>query len=102
MNKAASIHEVFNNLVADKQVKVNTKDSISHDLLRIRLVKLFSRHKATMAAMGFADESERLSMCASFDAVTGLSTFTTTKRRYRGTTSYEIVVEDKEIPNAVV
>lgn len=87
----ASISEVFNNLIADKQVKVNTGNSIAHDLLRIRLVKLFSDHKDTMDAIGFADESAKLSCCASFDRVSGVSIFTIARRKYAGTTSYEIV-----------
>lgn len=87
----AKIHEVFNQLVTDKQVKIKTTTVTAHDLLRTRLCKLFSHHKDTLEAIGFSDSSSSLSVCASFDADSGVSTYRLQLRKHSKEVTYEIV-----------
>ena len=73
--------EIFNRLVEEKHLVVKTGDFKSHDGLRIRLVKLFSRHKSVLEDIGFDDGTSILSVCAKFDPATGNSTFHIQRRQ---------------------
>jgi len=77
----ARVSEIFNRLVEEKHLVIKTGDFKSHDSLRIRLVKLFSRHKIVLEDIGFDDGSSILSVCAKFEATTGHSTFHIQRRQ---------------------
>lgn len=77
----ARIHEVFNRLVEQKHIVIKTGDLKSHDAIRIRLVKLFTRHKNMLEDLGADDGSCVLSVCATFDLASGRSTFHIKKKK---------------------
>lgn len=87
----ARIHDVFNQLIADKQVSIKTASKLAHENLRVRLCKLLSRHKFTMADIGYSDPDSVLSVCATFDGTNGTSTYSLALRRRAAATTYEIV-----------
>lgn len=88
----ARTSEIFNRLVEEKHIAVKTKTTISHESLRIRLVKLFSRHKIVLEDIGFDDGTNVLSVCASFNVDTGVSTFHIRRRKHKEEVQdYEIV-----------
>lgn len=87
------IHQLFNQLVEKKKISISTKDAISHENLRTRLVKLFSRHKSTLSDIGYDDGSGTLSVCAEFLAESGISTYKIDKRKRKETTEYELIEE---------
>ena len=77
----ARIHEIFNRLVEEKHIVIHTASISAHDSLRIRLVKLFSRHKDMLEDLGADDGSSVLSVCATYDVDSGNSTFHIQKRK---------------------
>lgn len=77
----ARVSEIFNRLVEEKHLVIKTDDFKSHDALRIRLVKLYSRHKSVLEDIGFDDGTSTLSVCAQFDVATGHSTFHIQRRQ---------------------
>ena len=87
----ANVVRIFNQLVEDRHIVINTGNFKAHNGLRIRLVKLFSRHKNMLEDIGFDDGSSVLSLCASWNATSGHSTFHIQRRKQSVTLDFEIV-----------
>lgn len=98
----ATIHQIFNRLVENpgKEIQVRNKDKQAHENLRIRLVKLFSKHKSVLDSLGAADDSASKSLCADYQEDSGLSSFRIGNRRNSELTDFQIV-EDSEDDNAL-
>ena len=96
----ASTQQIFNKLVADTSISIKTKSRRAHDNLRIRLVKLYSRHKNTMRDIGYDVSVDGFGVCASYSNDTGLSVFTLNTPRKSKPMDYQIVETEEEINNA--
>lgn len=77
----ASVLEIFNRLVEEKHITIKTSNFKTHDALRIRLVKCYSRHKDLLRDIGVDDGSSSLSVCAMFAPSSGTSTFHIRRRK---------------------
>lgn len=95
----ARIVEIFNKLVEDHHIVVKTGDQKSHDALRIRLVKLFSRHKSLLEDIGVDDGTSILSVCATYQPDTGHSTFHIQRRKALEASKEFEIVESPEATN---
>jgi hypothetical protein len=87
----AKVLEIFNRLVEEKHLVVHTGNLSSHHALRIRLVKLYSKHKDLLDSIGVDDGTGFLSVCASFDGASGNSTYHIQKRKQSAALEFEIV-----------
>lgn len=95
----ARLKEIFNRLVEEKILVIRTVDKATHESLRIRLVKLFARHKAVLEDIGADDGTGELSVCAYFDVDSGTSTFRIQERKTKQSSQdFEIV----EMPKGTV
>lgn len=79
----AKIKEVFNSLVETKSLRIRTGTKQEHERLRIRLVKCFSAHKKLLASIGASDDSDSLSLSATYFPDEGISNFYIRARQSR-------------------
>lgn len=87
----ATVHKIFNQLVETKQLQIKTLSTAAHESLRSRLCKLFSKHKTVLTDLGLGDGTESLSICASFENGTGVSTFRIAPRKQEAPIEFEIL-----------
>lgn len=64
-----------------KLLTLRTETKEAHEKIRVRLVKMFTRHKDTLAAIGYDSADGTLSLCARFEKDAGMSTFKIDKRK---------------------
>lgn len=84
---------IFNQLVTGREIKIRTGTKKEHDNLRTSLCKRFKKHKALLSAIGFADDSATLSLCATYLADAGVSHFRIATRK-QDSKEWEVVTDE--------
>lgn len=91
----STIHKLFSLLVERGTISVRSDSTRDHENLRVRLVKMYSRHRIILDSIGCDDESTVLSLAGTYSDVSKTSTFALRRGRRSGINNpikeYEIV-----------
>lgn len=88
----STLNKVFNQLIEAGSVTVRSPSTRHHDNLRTYLCKLFTAHKETMRSIGYSEEIDNLSVCATYSEAAGLSEFRIAQaKKMVGRVDYEII-----------
>ena len=93
----AIVNQIFNKLVLDSTVTVNSPSRRAHHNLRIRLHKLLVNHRNLMESIG--DDSNAMRLGSRYDAEAKQSTFSLVSPTNSPT--YEIIEQDAPIRTVV-
>lgn len=98
----AKVSQIFNKLVEERKISIKTGDKKSHDALRIRLVKLFTRHKTMLDSLGASDDSSTLSLSAEYQDSKGISQyFIRPAKKFGAEEKVDFEILDEESPDAL-